>query len=621
MKIKRLLPPLFVILGVALLTAIASSTAVREEQAVTMPASMDEFSAAVQAVDDELQRRWEEQGLSPAPAADDLQVLRRLSLALHGTIPSLEEIRLFEADERSDRLSRWTAMMLDDTRFSDYFAERLARSFVGVEEGQFVIFRRDRFTHWLREQLRPSAPEERRPYDAIVRDMIAGRGVWTGKGQVNFLTAGFANDDFDENKLTARTVRAFLGQRIDCAQCHDHPYDTWTQDQFEGLAAHYGQVGLTLAGLQDEPGHLFDLPSESASLLVDGDVTEELRQTFREHDHNLRKFAAIKVVRDDSLWLFKDSDESAEGLEPHYIARRTPDGLSVSSSEGEYLVEDRETLEQRLIDPAVPFHSEWLGTEGSRRDRLAVWVTHPKNKRFERAIANRVWGLLFGRPFLSDRHVDDLPSPEQEEYADDTRVLDILGRDFREHNCDLRRLIQVITATRSFRMDSIATTDDSYEIDAARQSWAVFPITRRRPEQVVGAILQANSIKTIDQNSHLFVRFRRFISEQEFVNEYGDLGENELEDRAGTISQALLRMNGKFAREMTSEEAFSAPGRIAGYSSTPEKLLENCFLACLTRRPTPEESAHFLPQLQGEEGHQKGVVQDIYWALFNSPEF
>ncbi|MEZ6147388.1 MAG: DUF1553 domain-containing protein [Planctomycetaceae bacterium] len=200
-------------------------------------------------------------------------------------------------------------------------------------------------------------------------------------------------------------------------------------------------------------------------------------------------------------------------------------------------------------------------------------------------------------------------------------MLDILGHDFREHDCDLRRLVQVIAASQAFLMDSLIDWEEPEKVEAAQAAWAVFPINQRRPEQVIGAILQANSIKTIDQNSHLFVRFRRFINERDFLDEYGDLGEDELSDRTETISQALLQMNGKFAKDMTAEEAFSAPGRIASYSSTPEKLLENCFLTCLTRRPTDEEKAHFLPQLEGEQGSKKGVVQDIYWALFNSPEF
>ncbi len=72
--------------------------------------------------------RWQKAELEPAlilEEAEELQILRRLSLALHGTIPSLEDIRRFEADDQPDRIARWTAEMLQDRRFADYFAERL----------------------------------------------------------------------------------------------------------------------------------------------------------------------------------------------------------------------------------------------------------------------------------------------------------------------------------------------------------------------------------------------------------------------------------------------------------------------------------------------------------------
>src|SRR5690606_33898305 len=125
----------------------------------------------------------------------------------------------------------------------------------------------------------------------------------------------------------------------------------------------------------------------------------------------------VETLTTGHLWLILDAPQDrSDELEPKYLVRLTPAGLQVSGAGGEYIVEDRETLESRIVDPAVPFHPEWAGTEGSRRERLARWVTHPENVRFERAIANRVWGLMFGRPFLTDRPVDDLPSPEREEY-------------------------------------------------------------------------------------------------------------------------------------------------------------------------------------------------------------
>ena len=158
-------------------------------------------------------------------------------------------------------------------------------------------------------------------------------------------------------------------------------------------------------------------------------------------------------------------------------------------------------------------------------------------------------------------------------------------------------------------------------IDQLEARWGVFPLIRLRPEQVIGSMLQSNHVETINQNSHLFVRTVRFFREQDFVNEFGDPGVDELEDRTGTIQQALLRMNGAFARELSEEKALAAPGQIARYSDGPEELLNNVFLSCLTRLPNESEQACFLPQLQPGSDHPDGVIQDLYWAMFNAPEF
>ncbi|MCA9087678.1 MAG: DUF1549 domain-containing protein [Planctomycetaceae bacterium] len=541
-----------VIVGILMLTTAVT----QPPDPVSVPdVAADELAsarAAAAAVDTELARLWTERSVTPAVPADELTVLRRLSLALHGTIPSLEELRMFEADQRPDRLDHWLSTMLEDRRFADYFAERLARCYVGVEAGQFLIFRRDRFKAWLSEQLQTHVP-----YDQIVREMIAASGVWTGDGEVNFLTAAFANGEFDPNKLTARTTRAFLGQRIDCAQCHDHPFDHWKQSEFEGLTAFYGKLGLTPAGVVDRRGREF----------------------------------RIKEAEDQE--------------EPG-----------------------------RLVEPEVPFSVEWCGEGPLTREQLAHWVTHPENRRFERAIANRVWGLMFGKPFQQDRPVDDLPDPD---FDEDLRTLDLLGADFRAHDCDLRRMIRVVAMSQAFRMSSVhpLTADvdlnETTEVERAElrqqletveRSWGVFPLVRLRPEQVIGSMLQATYIHTVDQNSHLIVRVMRYARENNFVEQFGDPGVDELQDRVGTIPQALLRMNGQLSRELTEPNPFLALGRIMITSSTPEKMLETAFLVCLTRRPTVEEAAYFQEQWKGQRGSNlSDEAQDLFWDLFNSPEF
>ncbi len=551
MRWKLLLPGV-VLLAVIWLVSFVTNQPLRgvaTEETARPTADLDE---SIQKVNTFFSQRWAGEDLQPAKKVDELSVLRRITLSLMGTVPSLEEIRAFEQDSGTDRLQRWTARFLHDRRYAEYFAERLGRSFVGVEGGQFIVYRRDRFLNWLSEQL-----EVNRPYPELVREMIAGDGLWTDEPEVNFLMASYDDGEgFNNNKLAGRAVRAFLGQRIDCAQCHDHPFDHWKQNEFAGIAAHFGQLKLSPVGVREDRDLKFE-------------------------------------------------------------------------------VEDRNTLEKKVVEPAVPFGEKWEPTDGTRRERLAAWITHPENRRLERAIVNRVWGLLFGRSWIEP--VDDLPDPPGDEFASpnvegakhpkamkpgESDLLDLLGADFREHGYDLRRLIEVIVASKPFLLESKSEVDDSQRLDRMRQHFAIFPLTRLRPEQMIGSLLQASSLTTIDQNSHLISRIIKLTRSNDFIKEYGDLGENELDDRAGTIPQALLRMNGNLISDTIESGPLSAVGRIAQMAPNNDKFLELCYLVCLTRRPTAAEAEVMLPILNGVPKNRRGVAaEDLYWILFNSPEF
>lgn len=580
------------------------------------------LDSAVAAVNERLHRTWQEQGLQPAARADELTVLRRLTLALMGTIPSLEEIRAFEADTQPRRLDRWVLRILRDRRYADYFAERLTRALVGADNGPLILFRRDRFRGWLADQL-----QQDRPWDEIAREVIAGTGLSTGDPYANFVTVAIANDQLDRNKLAGRTVRAFLGQRIDCAQCHDHPFDDWTQAQFQGLAACFSEVTVSAGGVIDRRPFLFRLTPEQARRLrasagPDGTPSlQAVRRVFAEHDAEINGNPRWEVVPLPGaggflVQLAADPDSVDPQPEPRFRLRPAGDTFEVFDARSEFAVEDPVTGERRVVAPAVPFHPEWMPEQGTARQRLAAWITHPENRRFERAIVNRVWGLLFGKPLHEP--VDDLPDPPP-----NPDLLDVLGRDFRAHGCRLSRLIRVIAASDAFRLSSQSDITDEAELDRARRHFAVFPLTRLRPEQLIGSMLQAASIKTLDQNSHLLARIARFFRTAEFVQQYGDLGENELQDQPGTIPQTLLRMNGRLVKEVGRAEFFTAVGEINVLSDSADVCVEACFLCCLTRRPTEEERAYFVAQLESARTPKQRarMLEDIYWALFNAPEF
>jgi hypothetical protein len=521
-----------------------------------------ELGPAVERLNAEFRKQWDAEAVHPAPFADDLTVLRRLSLALFGTVPSLEDIRRFETDEQPDRFDRWVVDMLKDSRYSDYFAERLARSLVGVEGGPFIIFRRDRMTAWLAEQLRKDAS-----WSEMTKELIAAEGLWTDSPAANFITVARQDDEtINVNKLAGRSVRTFLGQRIDCAQCHDHPFDQqWKQHHFEGLAAFFCQAGVTFGGVTDSP-------------------MDDKKQKV-----------VYKVVD-------PGNDEA----------------------------------EARIVPEAVPFNSEWLPSEGGLRHRLAEWITHKENRRYERAIANRVWGFMFGKP-LHDP-VDDLPHPVD----GDQDALDILGQEFRDRGDRLSVLIRMIALSDAFRLSSESSAADESEYQAQVDAWSTFPLVRLRPEQVIGSLFQAAHIRTIDQNSNLIARVQKFGNENDFLNEYGDMGDDELLQQVGTIPQALLRMNGRFSSELSKAELLTAAGQILDFSPNDEAVVENSYLTCLARRPSDEEKEYFVAMLDKTyeaaakkreaspgkpetdpkpDRSRAEVVQDIFWTLFNSPEF
>jgi hypothetical protein len=567
-------------------------------------------------IDRVLAAGWQAHAILPANSAADLTVMRRLSLALRGTIPSLEEIRIFESLPQAARLEWWLADILADKRYADYTAERFARAWVGVENGPFLIFRRRRFVSWVSEQVLAN-----KPFDELVAQLITANGIWMERPEVNFLTVTIDNDDNVKdpkpNIMAARTARAFLGVRMDCAECHDHPFDPrWTQASFEGLAAFYGQARqVNFSGIQDDETH-------------------------------------------------------------------------------EYRVDDLKTGQPRQVPPQVPFARELLPATGSRRERLAAWITHPDNPTFARATANRVWAMLFGKPLVDP--VDDVPpatlqvalSQPGEEYASmsqassgaslaasgtslispgatarDTsahsasatdvapalsaadRVLDLLADDFVAHDYNLQRLIRVIAATQAFQRESrrpasrdphtpglpsakTSARDDDLSEDAdlaevaAENVWAEFPLVRLRPEQMIGGLLQAGSLRTIDDQSHIVTQLIRFLRERGFVERYGDAGSDEFADSSGTIPQSLLIMNGDLAREVIEPEPLNSSARIAELATTNEHAIEIAYLALLTRRPSEQETQGFLRlwEEQKELGRRQ-LVYDLYWILMNSTEF
>ncbi len=174
-------------------------------------------------------------GIVPSGLADDAIFLRRLTVDTIGTLPTSDEVRAFLADSNPDKRQRAIETVLERDEYTDYWSLKWAdvllvdRDKLG-ERGAF------QFHRWLREQV-----ARNRPYDQWVRELLTASGSSGRHGPVNFYRALPNSED-----ISRAVSQAFLGVRLDCAQCHHHPFEIWAQDDFYGLAGFFN-------GLQRKP--------------------------------------------------------------------------------------------------------------------------------------------------------------------------------------------------------------------------------------------------------------------------------------------------------------------------------------------------------------------------------
>lgn len=554
--------------------------------------SDEQAAPLVAAVDSHLATSWEGAELEPAPEVDGLTLMRRLWLDLLGTTPSLQEIRAFQRVPTGQQRGWLIERVFADERFDGILAERLARIAVGGQDQKMgdLIYRRRRLVSWLTGQVRRN-----RPWDALVRELVVSEGLSTDTPAVNFTVSQDANPV----KLAARTTRAFLGLRIDCAQCHDHPFARWKQSDFEGLAAYYARVRQNIGGVREvKEGELeFQLPSREASMGMAPAMTS-MDMLPKDSDH--ADAAAV---------------ESGSTLEV-----KAPFGqpvLLLPDKEGKKKKRDP-NLKTRTVAPQVPFNPELVPNVKSRRKALAAWLTSPKNPFFAKALVNRFWSWLLGAGLVEP--VDELDTTE----PSDPRLLELLAERFVASGFDLKGLVRAIVTTKAYRLDSAPRegVSEDYDYRDAAEAFALRNLKPLRGDQLGASILQAGSLQPYDQRRAPLLRFANFTQRNEFAQRHGDdLSQEEAQDE--TLLQRLHLLNGKFLREVTKDDDIFAPvTRLALLAPSDEAAVEAAFLITLTRRPTPAEAAPYVQRLGELSGDERSkLMADLLWTLLNSTEF
>ena len=177
---------------------------------------------------DQLQRL----GIEPSPVCDDATFLRRAYLDVIGTLPTAKEAREFLSDTAANKRALLVDQLLERNEYADYWTMRFS-DLLRVDQTKITPAGAVAITRWLRRQF-----SENQPYDTMVRELLLAKGNLNAEGPAAYFKA------LDTPELLAQSVcQTFLGVRIECAQCHHHPSDRWSQDDYFAVAGLFSSVG------------------------------------------------------------------------------------------------------------------------------------------------------------------------------------------------------------------------------------------------------------------------------------------------------------------------------------------------------------------------------------------
>jgi hypothetical protein len=171
-------------------------------------------------------------GVPPSPPCDDATFLRRATLDIAGRLPSLAECDEFEADIAPDKRQRLVERLLASPDYADYFAGKWNAILRNRRSGGELKFATVAFHQWIRDSI-----DAGKPYDQFVREIVAASGSVASHPPVTWF-----KQVADTNQRIEDAAQLFLGQRIQCARCHHHPYEKWSQADYAQLSAFFTTV-------------------------------------------------------------------------------------------------------------------------------------------------------------------------------------------------------------------------------------------------------------------------------------------------------------------------------------------------------------------------------------------
>jgi hypothetical protein len=498
-------------------------------------------------------KKWRELGLVPSELCSDDVFVRRAYLDLTGTLPTPKAVLAFVADKAADKRDKLIDQLAETPEYSYYFANKWAdilrvkrRGEQQRAQGTFA------FHDWIREAIAADMP-----YSDFVRAIIGA----TGDESKSPTTVWYKELQNPEN-FVDDISQVFLGQRLTCANCHHHPYEKWSQDDYWGMAAFFGRLGRKQV---QQPG--FD-PQR-------GPVLTQVLYT--------RSSGSVTNKRTGKAAVAKPLD----GRPMEFDANDDP------------------------------------------RQKLADWMTDPKNPFFAKAVANRYWAHFFGRGIvdpLDDMRVTNPPSNPE--------LLDALAKSFVEGGYSLKGLAKTICKSRTYQLSAIPNEWNKHD----KQTYARYYPKRLSAEVLLDAVNQVtdspsqfNGLPRDANAPHRAIMLPDESFANYFLEVFGKpqrISACECERvNEANLAQALHLLNSDEIQGKISRGGGRADQLAKADDKRPDaEKVEELFLWAFARKPSADDLRAAVVHVEatvkksGPAG-RKTAYENIVWALLNTKEF
>ena len=552
----------FVLSVVCLVPAAAMAA---EAKSAAKAASSDYGIAQVRRINDEIREQWTAFGLTPSKPADDGKWCRRVYLDILGRIPAVDELTAFVADKSPDKKVKLVEKLLLDDRYTDDYSRNWTTIWTNVLIGRGAgndeesLVSRDGMQKYLRDGFARNKPYDRMVYELITATGTNAPGTENFNGAVNFL-ATKVNDE-KGSLATAATARIFLGQQIQCTQCHNHPFNEWKQQKFWEFNAFFRQTRMLRRFV---PGTR-DIASAE---LVDEDFEGEFGNP------------------EDAVIFYELRNGLTKAAYPTFV-----DGQAIKSNSG-------------------------LLQDVKRREELGRFVVTSTD--LGRAIVNRMWAHFLGYGFT--KPIDDLGPHNPPSHPG---LLEYLAEEFRKTSHDLKQLVRWIALSEAYSLSSELNANNTGDDPQLGETpkFSHFYLRQMRAEELYESLLVATQAhKTAGSYDQQEAAKAEWL--KQFVVAFGTDEGDEATTFDGSIPQALMMFNGDMIKLATSSEPGSFLRTLADDPrGQPRDKIHQLFLAGMARKGNEQEMAVASKLYVARKNDMLAALQDIWWAVLNSNEF